>query len=96
MPKVSQELLGFRIQNFEPDLKLCLKFMVFILFCKMTSGGKNVWVVPKSYVMLCNNCSRFLITLPNWVTLLVKVDRIEKFKVGRCCTDCVELGNITF
>ena len=79
MPKMSQELLGFRIQNFEPDPILCLKFMVFILFCKVTSGGKNVWVVPKSYVMLCNNCGGFLIMLPNWVNLFVKVDEIEKF-----------------
>ena len=78
MPKVSQELLGFRIQNFEPDPKLGLKFVVFILFCKVTSGDKNVWVVSKSYVMLCNNCGRFLIMLPNWVTLFVKVDGIEK------------------
>ena len=23
MPKVSQELLGFRILNFEPELKIC-------------------------------------------------------------------------
>ena len=96
MPKVSQELLGFRIQNFEPDTILCLKCMVFILFCKVTSGGKNVWIVPKSYVMLYNNCGRFLIMLPNWVTLFVKGDGIEKFKMERCCTDCVELGNITF
>ena len=41
VPKVSQELLGCRIQNFMPDLALCLKFEVFILFCKVTSGGKN-------------------------------------------------------
>ena len=43
MPKVSQELLHFRILNFEPDLKLCWKFMVFILFCKVISCGKNAW-----------------------------------------------------
>ena len=41
VPKVSQELLGCRIKNFEPDLMLCLKFEVFILFCKVISGGKN-------------------------------------------------------
>ena len=40
MPKVSQELLCCRIQNFEPDPMLHLKFKVFILFCKVTSGGK--------------------------------------------------------
>ena len=92
---MSQELLGCRIQNFEPDLMLCLKFKVFILFCKVTSGGKNFWLVLKSYVILCNSCGRFLTTLPNWVTLFVEVDGIEKFKMERFCTDCVELGNIT-
>ena len=35
------------IQNFEPDLALSWKFRVFILFCEMTSGGKNLWVVTK-------------------------------------------------
>ena len=47
MPKVSKELSGFRIQNFEPDLKLCLKFIVFILFCKVTSGDKNAQLFQK-------------------------------------------------
>ena len=47
VPKLSQELFGFRIQNFEPDLMLCLKFKVFILFCKVTSGGKNAGLFPK-------------------------------------------------
>ena len=41
LPKVSKELLGCRIKNFEPDLTLCLKFEVFILTCKVTSGGKS-------------------------------------------------------
>ena len=41
VPKVSQELMGCRIKNFEPDLMLSLKFKVFILFSKVTSGGKN-------------------------------------------------------
>ena len=70
--------------------------MVFILFCKVTSGGKNVWVIPKSYVMLCNSCGRFWNMLPNWVTFFIKVDEIENFKVETCCTEGVELGNITF
>ena len=35
------------IQNFEPDLMLCLKFEVFILFCKVTSGGKNAGLFQK-------------------------------------------------
>ena len=47
VPKVSQELLGCRIQNFEPDLMLCLKFKVFILFCKVTSGGKYAGLFQK-------------------------------------------------
>ena len=32
MPKVSQELLGFRILNFEPESEICHKFKEFILF----------------------------------------------------------------
>ena len=47
VPKVSQGLLGFRIQKSVPDLMLCLKFMVFILFCKVTSGGKNAGLFQK-------------------------------------------------
>ena len=59
MPKVSQELLGFRISNFKPELKICQKFMVFILFGKVTSCRQKCRVVSKSYTTLCNNCSRF-------------------------------------
>ena len=43
---------------------LCWKFEVFILFGTVTSGGKNLWVVPKHYVILCNSGSRF--ELPNF------------------------------
>ena len=32
----------------------------------------------------------------NWVTIFVKVDGIENFKMETCCTEYVELGNITF
>ena len=41
MPKMSQELLGFGILNFEPELKICQKFVEFILFGRVTSCGKN-------------------------------------------------------
>ena len=47
MPKVSQELLGFRISNFEPESKICQKFVVFILFGKVTSCGKNAGLFQK-------------------------------------------------
>ena len=47
MPKMSQELLGFRILNFEPELKICQKFMEFILFGKVTSCGKNAGLFQK-------------------------------------------------
>ena len=47
MPKVSQELLGFRISNFKPESKICQKFTVFILFGKMTSCGKNAGLFQK-------------------------------------------------
>ena len=48
MPKVSQELLGFRISNFEPNPKLCWKFVVFVfVFCKVTSCGKNAGLFQK-------------------------------------------------
>ena len=48
MPKVSQELLGFRILNFEPESKICQKFMVFILFGKVISCGKNARLFQKA------------------------------------------------
>ena len=51
MPKMSQELLGFRISNFKPESKLCQKFVVFILFGKVTSCGKNAGLFQK--VMQC-------------------------------------------
>ena len=51
MPKVSQELLGFRISNFKPESKICQKFAVFILFGKVTSCGKNAGLFQK--VMQC-------------------------------------------
>ena len=51
MPKVSQEQLGFRILNFEPESKIYQKFMEFILFGKVTSCGKNAGLFQK--VMQC-------------------------------------------
>ena len=69
------------IQNFEPDLVLSWKFGVFILFCEMTSGGKNLRVVPKSYITLCNSGSRF--KLPNF-TIFEKIDGFEKIKMVTC------------
>ena len=51
MPKVSQELLGFRILNFKPESKICQKFAEFILFGKVTSCGKNAGLFQK--VMQC-------------------------------------------
>ena len=51
MPKVSQELLAFRISNFKPESKICQKFMVFIIFGKVTSCGKNAGLFQK--VMQC-------------------------------------------
>ena len=51
MPKVSQELLGFRILNFEPESEICQKFVEFILFGKVTSCGKNAGLFQK--VMQC-------------------------------------------
>ena len=51
MPKVSHELLGFRISNFEPESKICQKFMEFILFGRVTSCGKNAGLFQK--VMQC-------------------------------------------
>ena len=51
MPKVSKELLGFRISNFESESEICQKFMEFILFGKVTSCGKNAGLFQK--VMQC-------------------------------------------
>ena len=47
MPKVSQELLGFRILNFEPESKISQKFVVFIPFGKVTSCGKYAGLFQK-------------------------------------------------
>ena len=47
MPKVSQELLGFRILNFEPELKICQKFTEFIPFGKVASCRKNAVLFQK-------------------------------------------------
>ena len=47
MPKMSQELLGFRISNFEQELKICQKFTEFILFGRVTSYGKNAGLFQK-------------------------------------------------
>ena len=47
MPKVSQELLGFRISNFEPESEICQKFTEFILFGKVKSCGKNAGLFQK-------------------------------------------------
>ena len=44
---MSQELLGFRISNFEPELKICQKFAEFILFGKVTSCGENAGLFQK-------------------------------------------------
>ena len=32
----------------------------------------------------------------NWFTIFVKVDGIGNLKMETCCTECVELGNVTF
>ena len=47
MPKVSEELLSFRILNFKPESKICQKFVEFILLGKVTSCGKNVGLFQK-------------------------------------------------
>ena len=52
---MSQELLGFRISNFEPESKICQKFAEFILFGKVTSCGKNAGLsekVTQCYVII--------------------------------------------
>ena len=47
MPKVSQELFGFRILNFEAETEICQKFVLCILFGKVTSCGKNAGLFQK-------------------------------------------------
>ena len=51
MPKMSQELLGFRISNFEAESEICQKFTESILFSKVTSCGKNAGLFQE--VMQC-------------------------------------------
>ena len=68
MPKVNQELLGFRILNFEPESKICQKFAVFILFGMVTSCGKNAGLfqkVTQCYVIIVVDFEAYcLIGLP--------------------------------
>ena len=68
MPKVSQELLGFRISNFEPESEICQKFVEFILFGKVTYCGKNAVLFQKftqCYVIIAVDFElRCLIYLP--------------------------------
>ena len=52
MPKGSQELLGFRILNFEPESEICHKFKEFILFgdilwqkCRVVSKVMQCYVI---------------------------------------------------
>ena len=77
MPKMSQELLGFRISNFKPELKICQKFAEFILSDILWQKCR---VVSKSYTMLCNICSRIRITLFIWFTIFAKVDGFKILK----------------
>ena len=68
MPKVSQELMGFRILNFEPESKICQKFAEFILFGQVTSCGKNVGLfqnITQCHVIFVVECGlRCLFGLP--------------------------------
>ena len=42
---------------------------------------KNLRVVSKSYIILCNCGGRFELTLLFWFTILAKVNGLEKFKI---------------
>ena len=70
--------------------------MEFLLFGKVTSCGKNVGLfqkVTQCYVIIAVD---FELRLFNWFTIFVKVDSIAYFKMETCCTECVELENVTF
>ena len=56
----------------------------------------ELWVVSKSYIILCNCGGRFELTLLFWFTIFAKVDGFEKFKIVTCSTLNAELGNVTF
>ena len=58
MPKVSQELLGFRILNFEPESKMPEIYGIYTIW-QSDILWQKCRVVSKSYAMLCNNCGRF-------------------------------------
>ena len=40
-------------------MMLSENLVVFILFCTVTFGGEKLWVVPKSYTILCNSGGKF-------------------------------------
>ena len=41
-----------KVKNFEPDLMLNQNSRVFILFGTVTSGGRILWIIPGSYVII--------------------------------------------
>ena len=80
MPKVSQELLGFRISNFEPESKICQKFVEFILFGKVTSCGKNVGLFQKVTQCYVIFVVEFQLHCLFGFTIFAEVDRFENLK----------------
>ena len=74
MPKVIQELLGFRISNFEPELKICQKFVEFILFARVTSCGKNGGLFQKVMQCYVIFVIEFELRCLFWFTIFVKCD----------------------
>ena len=75
----AQGLTAFHaIRCFDQMVTLTRILGVFILFCKVTSGGKNWGLVSKSYIILHNSGSRFELAI---FTTFWKIDGFEKFKM---------------
>ena len=69
------------MQGFEQMVTLNRISGVFILFGKVTSGGRNHSLFQKGYIILCNVGSRFELTLLLRFTIFTKHNGFEKFKI---------------
>ena len=82
--KCGQELLSYRILNFEPDMMQTRILGLFILFGTVTSGGEILGAILKGYIILHNIGIGFELMLLFWFTIFAKVDGFEKFKTVTC------------
>ena len=92
-PKDSQLLMPCKIDQM---VMLTQILGVFILFGKVTSGGKICGLfrkVTQYYIIVAVDLNMMLLF---WFTIFAKVDGFERFKVVTCSALNADLGNVTF